>query len=153
MGVTVEVKDKGWNFIQREIKKLQKSVTLVGLFGGGGDPGDNIAARGAVQEFGSKRWKDSRGRPFMRQAFDSNKSDIEKAVAKEYDRILKQKSTARRMLRRVGVLHEGQIKQEITSGSFRPLAESTIRAKGSSRPLIDTGQMRGAIQHKEQIRR
>lgn len=154
MGVTVEVRDKGWNFIQRELKKLRGSETDVGLFGSGGsDPGDNIAERGAVQEFGSRRWKDSRGRPFMRQAFDNNLRDIEKRVDKEYNKILEQKSSTRRALRRIGALHEGQIKQEITTGSFRPLAASTIRAKGSSRPLIDTAQMRGAIEHKEKIRR
>lgn len=54
-------------------------------------------------------------------------------------------------LNRLASFYERQIKQNIKSGgaltgkSFAPLAESTIRRKGSSKPLIDTGEMLNSI--------
>lgn len=54
-------------------------------------------------------------------------------------------------LKRVTAFYERQIKQNIESGGtfigkpFTPLAENTIRRKGSSKPLIDTGEMLNSI--------
>jgi hypothetical protein len=152
MGVTVKIIDRGWEKIKKELGRLDDSSTNVGLFGNGGDASSNIAERAAIQELGSRRWKDSRGRPFMRQAFDDNQREIEKRVVKEYGKVVDLKTSPRQALRRIGTFHEGNIKLEISTGMFRPLAPATIRAKKSSRPLIDTGQLRGAVQHKEKMR-
>jgi hypothetical protein len=42
----------------------------------------------------------------------------------------------------------GRIQQRIADGIEPPNAESTIRQKGSSKPLINTGQMRSAISYR-----
>lgn len=58
-------------------------------------------------------------------------------------------------LKRVATFYERQVKQNIlTSGAltgkpFALLAESTIRRKGASKPLIDTGEMLNSIQSEQ----
>jgi len=54
------------------------------------------------------------------------------------------------ILRKAGVFLEGAIKQKITQGdpSWPPLKPETIKRKGSSKPLIDTGKLRASITHK-----
>ena len=54
------------------------------------------------------------------------------------------------ILRKAGAFLEGAIKQKITQGdpSWPPLKPETIKRKGSSKPLIDTGKLRASITHK-----
>ena len=44
-------------------------------------------------------------------------------------------------LGQLGEMTKGDVQTEIRSGDFAPLKPATIKRKGSSRPLIDTGQM------------
>lgn len=48
-------------------------------------------------------------------------------------------------LARLGSLFVGQVQKRIADGIDPPLEESTVKAKGSSKPLISTGQLRTAI--------
>ena len=48
----------------------------------------------------------------------------------------------------VGEFLAGKMKEKIMSRIPPPNAPSTIAAKGSSLPLVDTGEMMGAIDHK-----
>lgn len=48
-------------------------------------------------------------------------------------------------LERLGLLYVGEIQRRIAQGIAPELAESTVKKKGSSVPLIDTGQLRSAI--------
>lgn len=50
-------------------------------------------------------------------------------------------------LARLGTLYQAEVQKRISDGIEPPLAESTIRRKGSSKPLIDTGQLRSSITH------
>ena len=49
------------------------------------------------------------------------------------------------VLKRTGLMAEGDIKRRIAEGIAPALAPATIAAKGSSKPLIDTGQLRASI--------
>ena len=49
-------------------------------------------------------------------------------------------------LGQLGEMAKGDVQAEIKSGDFTPLKEATIKRKGSSRPLIDTGQMVQSMQ-------
>ncbi len=147
---SVEDIDLGYKKIVREYKKLDGSYTKVGLFGNSGGPENNLAARGAVHEYGTKSGKIP-SRPFNRDAFDNNFKDLLRLIQKEMNSLLQEMSNATKMLKRLGEWFTGEVKESITIGRFVPLKEKTKKAKGSSRPLIDTGQMRGAITHKEKI--
>lgn len=46
---------------------------------------------------------------------------------------------------KLGILASDDVKSYFTSGSFVPLNQNTIDAKGSSKPLISTGELRSSI--------
>jgi hypothetical protein len=112
----------------------------------------DLVTIGAVQEFGAPK----RGipeRPFMRQSFDKNVLKIKKVQDELYSRVLKNTITVKKGLDTLGEVFTRLVKEEITSGNFKPNAPSTIARKNrskpsatTSRPLIDTGQMRASIQ-------
>lgn len=54
------------------------------------------------------------------------------------------------VLRKAGAFLEGKIKELFTKtpSEWPPLKPETIRRKGSSKPLIDTGRLRNSITHK-----
>lgn len=54
------------------------------------------------------------------------------------------------VLRKAGAFLEGKIKEKITHSdpSWPPLKPETVKRKGSSKPLIDTGRLRNSITHK-----
>lgn len=146
--VTVEDIDLGWNKIKEDIQKLNKAHTDVGFFGSGGGPETNMAARATVHEFGSQKQNIPK-RPFMRETFDRNLDATLKVMAIWYSKIFIHKTTPRNALKNIGEWYTGRMKLQITTGSFTPLKASTVRAKKSSKALIDTGQMRNSITHKE----
>lgn len=45
----------------------------------------------------------------------------------------------------IGAYFQGRIVEKITDGEFEPNNENTVKRKGSSKPLIDTGQLRASI--------
>jgi len=51
-------------------------------------------------------------------------------------------------LNKVGLQAVADVQRKIADGIEPPLAESTIARKGSSKPLIDTGQLRRSITHR-----
>lgn len=171
-GVTTEIIDRGWNKTMREIKKLDGSYTAVGWFGHGGDPSNDVAARAAVHEFGAtiRVTKKMRGylaavlgiflrkktnviripsRPFIRKTASLYKGKLRERQEIEYNNLLGGRFTAKQVLSRLGEWYVGRLKFVMLRVRFKPLSSATVRAKGSSKPLVDTGQMIGATTHKE----
>ncbi len=110
---------------------------------------DNIN-KAVWSEFGTSRGIPER--PFMRNAMRNNKAAYKAAMKAAAATIIEQaalgKSAAdekRKALKKLGVLAQGDIQAEITSLRTPPNAASTIRQKGSSNPLIDSGEMRAAV--------
>ena len=77
---------------------------------------------------------------------DENEDKINSTCGRELES-LKSGGTAETILRRVGTLGVRLVQEKIGSGSFEPNAESTIRKKGSDKPLIDTGRMRQSVKY------
>lgn len=170
MSVQVEEIDRGWNKIQRELKKLNGGYTAIGFFGSGGKPDTDLAARAAVQELGAiiKVTRKMRfyflyhfgfmlkkshiiipKRPFMKQTFAKNKSKINNQLDKEYDSIITGKHSAKKALSRIGEWWVGLTKLTILKGGFTPNAPITIKLKRSSRPLVNSNEMMKGIEHRE----
>lgn len=91
-------------------------------------------------------------RPFMRNAMRNNKNSYKAAMKAAAATIIEQAAQGesaadekRKALKKLGVLAQGDIQAEITSLRTPPNAASTIRQKGSSNPLIDSGEMRAAV--------
>lgn len=104
-------------------------------------------ALAVIHEFGTEKIPE---RPFMRQAFDNRLNEIEDMSANLHARYLNGDLTEKQALAMLGEWFMGEIKEEIRKGSFTPLKPATVKAKGSSKPLIDTGlNLLGGIDHEE----
>lgn len=170
--VRLIIKDDKWEEILKEHKDLDGIQVESGLYGDGGAPDKNVAARGAVHEYGIPKGiritdkmrnylhfigihvrNDTKrifipSRPFMRSAFDNNLNENEAIIKKWYGDFLDNKIDLRKFLNKIGVLTSSQIKMSIKSGSYEPLHPVTKRLKGSSKPLLDSSVMMNSVKHK-----
>jgi len=94
-------------------------------------------------EFGTRRGIPER--PFMRNAMRGNRKKYANAMKVSVKKILLGETTLRVVLGKLGALAQGDIQNEITALRTPENAPATIKRKGSSNPLIDTGEMRQAV--------
>lgn len=86
-------------------------------------------------------------RPFMRNAMRDHKDDYKTAMEAEAKAILSGKRSLNRTLNKLGLYATGHIQGEIEALKDPPNAPLTVELKGSSNPLIDTGEMRQKVTH------
>lgn len=104
------------------------------------EDGTPVAMIAAVHEFGLP----SQGipeRPFLRVAIQRNRQKYVRLNRINLVKMLRGQATVDQALGQLGEMAKGDVQTEIRSGVFTPLKEATKKRKGSSRPLIDTGQM------------
>lgn len=144
--VKVKIDDKKYRKIEKELLLFGKGWVLVGLFEGEKlIEGSTIASIGFWNEFGTKRIPE---RSWMRSWFDANQKRIHKMFIKMTNLIKNQKIDAKTALKRLGEWAVGELKKSIIELRTPANAPSTIRIKGSSNPLIDTGTMLNTITYK-----
>lgn len=85
-------------------------------------------------------------RPFLRKSVDENTAEINAFLQERKEDILRG-APAQQILNDIGNFQHDLIQEKITEGSYPPNAASTIRKKGSDKPLIDTGTMRGSVHY------
>lgn len=132
--------------IRRQHIKLPKSITgprqvKVG-FPAGKVSGD-VVNRAIWNHYGTSRGIPSR--PFLLNAIRKNRRKYIEALKTSGAKILRGEATLDQTMSKLGILAQGDIQQEITDLRTPPNAPSTIKAKGSSNPLIDTGEMRSKV--------
>ena len=133
---------------KRYFKELQKLANLevqVGFQAGvaAEKNGTDLVEIAAYNEFGSST---TPARPFMRQSFERHQDQLQKACD-AVNQTISNGGTAEQGLNQLGVMCKGLVQQEIVDGGFAPNAPSTIKKKGSSQPLIDTGTMRQSVNY------
>lgn len=84
-------------------------------------------------------------RPFMRNASRNNRGKYTDAMRKSALKLLRSETTLSSVLSKLGILAQGDIQAEITSIASPPNSPTTIELKGSSNPLVDTGEMRKSV--------
>ncbi len=133
------VDTSGWQRLLSIVKGIEGKVVRVGVHDG------EISDIALIHEFGAP----SAGIPersFLRQTFQNKRDQINALRKNLLARVLTNQMTEHQALGLLGAFVAGAIKTTITSdGEFAPLAASTIRAKGSSRPLVDKGQLISSI--------
>lgn len=139
--MSVTVVDKGYKAIMSEVDLLNKLSVNVGIQS---ESGEGVAERAFFNEYGTRTIPE---RSFMRTAFDESLPDINNTVDRLVSGVMSAKIAAQTAANVLGERHQGQIKAKIKSGTFTPNAESTIARKGSSKPLIDTGEMLNSIRY------
>ena len=86
-------------------------------------------------------------RSFIRGSYDANKQKLFN-LENELEKVLSLNLSVNTFFNLVGEYSVGIIQEYLTNLKNPPLAESTIKTKGSSNPLIDTGRLRDAITFK-----
>ena len=104
----------------------------------------------ATNEFGTDRAGPNRNitipeRSFLRAGVDENKKIFRAFLAGELPKVVTGKKSKEKVLLQLGALAQGKVQGKIRQGPFTPNAPSTVRIKGSSRPLINTGRLRQSI--------
>jgi len=84
-------------------------------------------------------------RPFLLNAIRKHRRNYLAAMKTAGAAILRGEVTLEQTMRKLGILAQGDIQQEITDLRDPPNAASTIAAKGSSNPLIDSGDMKSKV--------
>jgi hypothetical protein len=151
VAVEFEWIDKGKDRIDKEIALFKKGFTAVGYPGKGTtslDGSIDLVDIAVIHEYGSEA-NNIPARPFMQMTLDKSHKEARDILATMYKKVLKGHTTAREALSIVGEWYTGMIKHTLVTGAFIPLKPATIAAKKSSRPLIDTGQLRNSVTHKE----
>jgi len=131
----------------KQIRKLLKNMEVIaGLPKGSGSypDGKTVIEVGATNEFGTENIP---ARSFIRTPIQNSKKDIFKLVAIQSKKMYELKSTPDASLELVGTLMENKMKESFVDNDWQENSQSTIKKKGSSTPLIDSGQLRQAITH------
>lgn len=133
--------------------KQRKAVVKVG-FPSGSASADNIS-KAVWNEFGTRGGRSGGGwggpipeRPFMRNTMRSNKGKYRSALKAAAKSVLDGTASVDGVLTKLGIMGQGDVQAEITALTSPPNSPVTIALKGSSKPLIDTGEMRGSVTYK-----
>lgn len=112
------------------------------------ESGESLAMIAAVHEYGSITRKIP-ARPFLHPALRKNQNKYSKILAQKATAILLGRFSLNQALALVGEMAQADVQKYIVDHQgFAPLKKSTIKRKGSSRPLIDTGQLRQSIRYR-----
>ena len=128
-----------------EMNKLKDLEIHVGFQKGDDsyEDGTDVVDVAAFNEFGTSN---SPARPFMKQSWENHEEEL-KAMCQRAGAMINNGSSAESAAASIGADAVGLIQTEIVEGTFAPNAPSTVRKKGSDRPLIDTGQMRQSVHY------
>lgn len=155
LDVTVDIEDRdlGWKRVKNEVEHGATQVT-VGVRDS--DDGRNAGGIGnvalaAIHEFGSER-AGIPERSFLRLTADKNANKY-RLLAKRLGReVYRGRITKKQSLNLLGLQMVADVRDTFdhTPSRWPALKEATIAARfhGGTKPLVDTGQLRGAISHK-----
>jgi hypothetical protein len=114
--------------------------------------GEEMVIIAGVHEFGTSEAGanhdiDIPARPFIRSTVDENRGRYETQVQREWNAVLEGRRSIAQSLGLLGLMVETDIRRKIRSLKTPPNAQSTIDAKGSDNPLIDTGAMLNSVRY------
>jgi hypothetical protein len=150
--------DLGWDALMTTLTRLNGKAPGIeaGVIGSAAMQPHPSSARG--ETIGEIAHKHEFGvgvpeRSFLRATFEANKREYQGLLARGLMDELIASIRARRAydpqsasaMKRLALRMEGDVKQRIARGVPPPNAPSTIRRKGSSTPLIDSGMLRQSI--------
>lgn len=151
--VTFEHTDHGKARIKQDLKDLRAYAAMVGIPSNAPQPVDkethqpigiNMASLALIHERGSAA-NNIPSRPFMHQTRTRCESRFVRRLRRAYKQVVEGKVGPARALAQLGLDYEGEMKNTFVVGQFVANKPATVARKGSSRPLIDTGALRGSI--------
>ena len=142
--ITDRVTPEGEKFM-RMLEELATKEVRIGFQRGQASESDgtDICDIAAWNELGTVNMP---SRPFMRKSVNENEGKI-KSFVKSMKHDLVSGASGEQILKKIGIFQKDLIQEKITEGEFAPNAVSTVKKKGSSKPLIDTGRMRQSVNY------
>ena len=125
-------------------KILKDIVSLDGTVVSAGVMDSKNATKAAINEYGTSKIPQ---RPFMRTAVNRHGKSWGSKSAKAVQSVMKGMPISQ-VTELVGMQMKSDISSTLTNGPWTPNSVVTIAKKGSSRPLIDTGELRASITYK-----
>ena len=127
------------------INKILKDITsLDGTVVSAGVMDSKNATKAAINEYGTSKIPQ---RPFIRTATSRYGKSWGSKSAKAVQSVMKGMPISQ-VTELVGMQMKSDISSTLTNGPWTPNSVVTIAKKGSSRPLIDTGELRASITYK-----
>lgn len=146
MAASIIDKDHGFAAFFRRIKEIESSHVKVGVLDDGKVTGAGLTVGqiAVVNEFGTEAVP---ARSFVRSTFDQKREDLAELGKKLMTGIVDGKIKLKPALDVMGSTLAAAMKKKITDGEGipPPNAPSTVAAKGSDRPLVDTGRLLNSI--------
>lgn len=121
-----------------DFAKLQLNVGIPSSSNVSVEGGLNMATLAAMLEFGTEH---SPERSSIRSTIIEHNGYVAE-LASATKKVARGEMEPATVLEALGLTIVGDIKHKIANGNFAPLKEATIKRKGSSKPLIDTGEFR-----------
>lgn len=140
--MSVEDVDLGMDRLIADLLGLGVAEVYVGVRSG---PEGDLATIAAANEFGTSDGHVPE-RSFLRSTVDEKRGEYAEDLAKVVDDIIDGRG-ARPGLSRIGVRAKADVQRKIRALRTPPNAASTVKQKGSSNPLIDTGRLRQSIDY------
>lgn len=127
-----------------ELERLRRLQVRVGFQQGQAfsEEGVDMVDIAAWNEVGNAH---TPARPFLRKSVDENETMINNFCQQQLRELMEGRISSQSVLSRIGAMQVGLVQEKITDGDYVPNAPSTIRKKGSDKPLIDTGRMRQSV--------
>lgn len=149
--------------LEKQVKQFKDSAVKIGLpekEGGKAHKDSNltIAQIGAIHEFGVPE-KGIEKRSFLREPMMDNQKKIQKLVQTKFNAIINNRITATMALDQLGEFGMNLSKESFRDNSWKANADITVnggwmtkngksfyvKGKGTSAPLVATGQLRNSI--------
>lgn len=166
MSVTIKSTNKIPELL-KNLKKLGHKEIQVGLFG---NDDSELVMIGAVHEYGTeikvtpkmRAWFAYNGYPlkqstekivipersFLRSGFDENINKIAKKIEDLLPSVLENEVDSKVFMDAIGLEFASLIQKKIRDLQTPPNSAMTVKKKGSSNPLIDTGRLVESIRYK-----
>lgn len=128
------------------IKRIEKLRGTKMKFGILGSADGEVLLYASVHEFGAPSINIPE-RSFLRKTFDDKIDDMSNTIEDLVGQYIMDEIGYKAMTDAIGEYVVGLIRQTIVELKNPPLKPATIAAKGSSQPLIDTGQMLDSIDY------
>lgn len=136
-----------------QLRQLNHTEVFVGFQAGKGtakkrtkgkieESGLDILTVAVWNEFGTSRIP---ARPFISQTWEKGRDKIMKFTQQVVKQVIDGKADVKTATNMLGTKVKSMIQSTIRNGEFVPNAPSTVKKKGSDKPLIDTGTMRQSV--------